>query len=196
MIENTSQRIPAMHLLLGAMGDGADGYIESMEAAGQRQLIASTELPTDTHDSDDEFIALGFTFGAPNQDDPLFRPATLPEGWKKVGSDHAMGSYVVDGKGRKRVSIFYKAAFYDRRANMCLLAPTQILDGLYYGDDEPTAIELDDLLTLPMARTWIRKQREHDMEYRALAAGQGRDLTRYDDHLTRLDVMEALLPDD
>jgi hypothetical protein len=48
----------------------------------------------------------------------MFRQATLPPGWKKTGSDHDMWSYVEDERGLRRVAVFYKAAFYDRRADM------------------------------------------------------------------------------
>lgn len=117
MIENTSQRPTEFHLL-GAMDDHT-GYVEGMESAGQRQLVESTDLPTQGS-SDPEFLRLGFTFGEPHKHDPLFRPATLPEGWKKVAKDHAMGSAIIDELGRERVDVFYKAAYYDRRADMHL----------------------------------------------------------------------------
>lgn len=91
-----------------------------MEAAGQQQLVNSDRLPVDTDGQDQAFIDLGFTFGEPDADDPLFRPATLPEGWTRRASDHDMWSYLVDETGTDRVSIFYKAAFYDRRAHMGL----------------------------------------------------------------------------
>ena len=68
-----------------------------------------------------EFEALGFTFGEPDAGDPMFRPATLPAGWQRKGSDHAMWSYIIDEHGRDRISIFYKAAFYDRDAFMSLV---------------------------------------------------------------------------
>lgn len=116
--ENTSKRDP-LHHLVGLMG-GSDAYIEGMEAAGQRQLVHSDRLPTAANPGDDAYLAAGFTFGPVDAGDPLFRPATLPDGWTKQGSDHDMWSYVVDELGRRRVAVFYKAAFYDRRAFMRL----------------------------------------------------------------------------
>lgn len=116
--ENTTQRDPMIHLL-GSMSDGTSGYIEGMEAAGQQQLVHSDSLPTEA-DGDESYLALGFSFGPADAGDSLFRPATLPSGWKKTGSDHSMWSYVVDDLGRRRVAIFYKAAFYDRNAFMRL----------------------------------------------------------------------------
>jgi len=60
----------------------------------------------------------GVKFGSAVPGDPLFQYATLPTGWKKVGTDHAMWSNLLDDKGRIRALIFYKAAFYDRAAHM------------------------------------------------------------------------------
>jgi hypothetical protein len=122
-IENTQD--PASReltsLLLLATGD-TDTVIGAQEKAGQRQVVHSDSLPTEIHGSTDaDFEALGFTFGPVDPHDPLFRPATLPDGWTKEGSDHDMWSHVVDGLGRRRVGIFYKAAFYDRCADMHLI---------------------------------------------------------------------------
>jgi hypothetical protein len=111
VIEDTSRRDAALHAV--PMLDGATEYITGMEAAGQRQLVASAMLPTEGSGA---LADLGFVLGDIDQDDPLFRGVTLPTGWAKTGSDHAMWSYVVDEHGRRRVAVFYKAAFYDRRA--------------------------------------------------------------------------------
>lgn len=117
MIENTSRRDPLVHF--AASMSGPDTYITDMESAGQQQLVKSDLLPTDCRNHP-EFEALGFVFGEVVEDDPLFRHATLPQGWKREASDHAMWSYLVDETGTRRVAIFYKAAFYDRRAFMRL----------------------------------------------------------------------------
>ena len=125
-IRNTTDdmRDPAeqMALLADALATGnASRYIKGQERDGQRQLLVSDRLPTRLNGgSQAEFEALGFTFGDPDPADPMFRPATLPEGWKRKGSGHAMWSYITDQHGRERVSIFYKAAFYDRDAFMGL----------------------------------------------------------------------------
>jgi hypothetical protein len=124
MIRNTSadmnDPLEAMLMLAEAMGPGGpSGAIEAQEKAGQSQLVHSDRLPTKIlHCTEADFLALGFTFGAPDPADPIFRPATLPEGWTKQASDHDMWSYVVDILGRRRVAVFYKAAFYDRSAHM------------------------------------------------------------------------------
>ena len=112
-----------------AGGRWGPGAIEEMEREGKAQLMNSDRLPVKFNvfhqsqaEAQAEFEALGFTFGDPDEGDPMFRPATLPEGWQRKGGDHAMWSYIVDELGRERVSIFYKAAFYDRDAFMSLVA--------------------------------------------------------------------------
>lgn len=133
MIENTRDRDSLLHLL--GMMDGSGHYITDMEARRQRQLVHSDRLPVKLNrGSDADFIAVGFSFGEPDKDDPLFRPATLPDGWSREGSDHSMWSYIVDANGRQRVSIFYKAAFYDRDAFMSLTTIHNDVGKLVYGD--------------------------------------------------------------
>lgn len=131
---NTSNLGPEMHLL-GMLSD-RDSYIPNMEAQGQRELLASTTLPSEIlHSTQADFEALGFVFREVVKGDPLFREVTLPEGWVREGSDHAMWSYLCDERGLRRVAVFYKAAFYDRKAHMSLQnvgysASTDVL----YGD--------------------------------------------------------------
>lgn len=122
---------------------GLPGAIERSEAAGQRELLVSDVLPVDAHGDDEKMVALGFTFGAVVEGDPIFRAATLPDGWKREGSDHAMWSYIVDERGIKRVGIFYKAAFYDRNASMHLInVGGEIGSNALYADNDPTAESL------------------------------------------------------
>ncbi|MFE6000377.1 hypothetical protein ACFQ6C_26510 [Streptomyces sp. NPDC056454] len=123
MIENTTRSVRENPLafLAASSGPGGSGQaIEEQERAGQAQLVNSDRLPTDRQGSAAEYEALGFTFGDPDPGDPLFAPATLPEGWTCQASDHDMWSHLVDEHGRRRASIFYKAAHYDRRAFMDL----------------------------------------------------------------------------
>jgi len=114
MIEDTSKRDPMLHLIGSGFASGTDTsskYITDMEADGQRQLVASTQLPIK---GSDDLAAFGFKLGDPTDD--LFRHAELPAGWTKQATDHAMWSRIYDDLGRERVAIFYKAAFYDRKA--------------------------------------------------------------------------------
>lgn len=127
-IDNTTERMqqdPAERLLFLAdsMASGSpESFIEQQERNGQRQLVNSDRLPSEFSGDRAEWEALGFAFGDPDPADPLFMPATLPEGWQRQATDHSMGSVLVDALGRERVRIFYKAAFYDRRAHMSLVS--------------------------------------------------------------------------
>lgn len=95
------------------------GGIERQEKAGQAALVASTEMPLELSPDREAFEAVGFTFGEPI--DSVFMKATLPAGWKRVPTDHSMYSDILDETGKRRVEVFYKAAFYDRRADARLL---------------------------------------------------------------------------
>lgn len=98
------------------------GGIEAQEAQGQRSFVESETLPVsvDGHEygGDAALADMGFELGPEVADDPIFRYAKLPDGWKKEPAEHSMWSKIVDETGRERISIFYKAAFYDRRAEM------------------------------------------------------------------------------
>ena len=95
------------------------GGIEAQEAAGQQAFVASTTLPRECSGCTREQLeSLGFQFGADVDD--IFCEATLPEGWTKRPTDHAMWSEIVDGEDQVRALVFYKAAFYDRHAHISL----------------------------------------------------------------------------
>lgn len=95
------------------------GGIEAQEARGQRDFVASESLPIECNYCTHEQLGeMGIVFGDPIDD--LFVAVQLPEGWKKVPTEHSMGSNLLDDRGRKRASIFYKAAFYDRSAFISL----------------------------------------------------------------------------
>lgn len=131
---NTAADPAEIKLLVGMDADG----IYAQERQGQAQVLASTTLPTDTRGRDAEFEALGFTFGEPVSGDPLFREATLPAGWSRKGTDHSMHSVIVDERGIARVNIFYKAAYYDRKADMSILNVAYRFETEWvYGDDLP-----------------------------------------------------------
>ncbi|MET9081407.1 hypothetical protein ABZX77_05800 [Streptomyces sp. NPDC004237] len=161
MIENTQnpENIKATTLLAFATGD-TDTVIRTQERAGQQQVVNSEQLPTDLNGNDRaDFETLGFTFGEPDPRDPLFQPATLPDGWHKQGSDHDMWSYILDQLGRRRVAIFYKAAFYDRRAFMRLNTVYGYITQCVY-DDAP--IVTDDTWATPaVVAAELRRASEH-----------------------------------
>lgn len=111
--------------LAAVLGPGA--AIERQEAEGQRELVQSETLPSEcSKENQSALEAGGVVFGKHVGGDTLFRYVTLPTGWKKVPTDHAMWSKLVDEKGRERAAIFYKGAFYDRKAALHALRRFQI----------------------------------------------------------------------
>ncbi|AHH20774.1 hypothetical protein NONO_c59980 [Nocardia nova SH22a] len=142
MIENTNRRDPYVHFL-GGMSDGPERYITDIEAAGQRQLVHGSEIPKSG--PWDQLEALGFVRGADVDD--LFVTAELPAGWSKQAY-HSMGSIIVDDRGIERVSIFYKAAFYDRKASFHIVAVgPKLAQNVTWGDDPVTLPSCWDQLT-------------------------------------------------
>jgi hypothetical protein len=106
--------------LLDMMSEKTPGdAIYAQEAAGQQSLVNSDTLPSRMSSDDRKVLEqAGVIFGDPVPGDDMFIYVTLPEGWTKLGTSHSMHSELLDKKGRKRAGIFYKAAFYDRRADL------------------------------------------------------------------------------
>lgn len=122
MSENSEMKITLAALLAAINGDmdnaivaATPGGIEKQERAGQAAMVSSEILPKDGSDSI-IYAALGIEILGDYDD--LFYSVKLPEGWHKIADGHAMWSYLVDDKGRRRAPIFYKAAFYDRKAHI------------------------------------------------------------------------------
>lgn len=151
----------------------ADSFIERQERDGQRHLVNSDRLPSEIMGVRAEFETLGFVFGDPDPDDPLFMPATLPEGWQRQATDHSMGSVIVDTLGRERVSIFYKAAFYDRRAHMNLVSlDWYVAKHVEY--DGPLVLS-DEWATRAEVLAAMRKQRDEELREAAKFDGYAAD---------------------
>jgi hypothetical protein len=101
--------------------------IENQEKRGQKMVVEYHRLPKSTsgcsniHPKRDD---LEFTksqyekmgIKIINDYDDLFWDVQLPSGWEIKATDHSMWNELLDDKGRKRASFFYKAAFYDRDA--------------------------------------------------------------------------------
>jgi hypothetical protein len=104
---------------LGFAGILPDG-IEAIEARGQQELVSQRSmLPTEGLEKHRLiWEALGIQIMDPDPEDALFTEVLLPEGVQIQSSDHPMWSYLVDSAGQKRAGIFYKAAYYDRRAKI------------------------------------------------------------------------------
>lgn len=101
---------------------GGSEAIIAQENAGQRELAAKgrdAQLPENVSKEDRAALEkAGVKFFETVASDKLFRHAVLPVGWEIKPTDHAMYSDLLDEHGRKRASIGYKAAFYDRWAQM------------------------------------------------------------------------------
>jgi hypothetical protein len=104
-------------VLLGGLSTG--DAIMAQEKRGQGDFVNSELLPRELRKcTPQDLEAAGIRLG--ETVDELFQRAMLPNGWKKVATDHSMWSKLVDDKGRERAAIFYKAAFYDRKAHLTL----------------------------------------------------------------------------
>lgn len=117
------------------------GGIERQEKEGQTALVASTNMPIEIRPSREAFEKIGFVFGEPIDD--VFCSATLPAGWTRKATAHSMHSVILDDKGRERVSVFYKAAFYDRRADARLICRYTTAT-TYPADDGPHSVGICD----------------------------------------------------
>lgn len=111
-------QLSSEQVLTLALGGLRERAIEYQEKHGQSQMVHGSELPANMHRKRHIFEAMGIQFGEPVPGDPMFLQATLPPGWTKQAMDHPTGSHLLDDQGRRRASIFYKAAFYDRSASM------------------------------------------------------------------------------
>jgi hypothetical protein len=189
-IENTTravQRDPMLGLLTAMPGG-----IEAQERSGQAQLVQSTQLPAKLMGNQADFEALGFVFGDPVPGDELFREMTLPSGWSKRATDHGMHSEVIDERGLRRVSVFYKAAFYDRRADMSIVSVGHMVSTeAIYGDGDPadlhpalTKEELEDVEA--GAISYIKQAGEHPDIYEDRVPRAGALLTAVRDRLGEL----------
>lgn len=114
-------------VLAEAMLSGGSGHIEAMEARGAQQLVESDVLPAEgltvfQMPYQERFKGwherCGIEVIGPVEGDDLFVEVRLPPGWRKDLTGHSMHTKLLDEKGRVRASIFYKAAFYDRRADI------------------------------------------------------------------------------
>ena len=116
--KNTSKEDPRIHLLM-AMAIGGSNAIEIQERTGQSELVNSDTLPTNmTSEAKTILESYGVRFLGDVEGDNLFQYVDLPHGWTKRETGHSIHSELLDGKGRKRAKIFYKAAFYDRSAGL------------------------------------------------------------------------------
>lgn len=131
-MKNNEMRLTPAVLAAAAKGDfhnaivaATPGGIEAQEKVGQALLaLKFNQLPKEyiywrgVGTWQEAMGRLGFKFGSDVDD--IFVSITPPKGWTLRPSDHSMWSYIHDEQGRKRGSVFYKAAFYDRCAHFSL----------------------------------------------------------------------------
>jgi hypothetical protein len=110
-------RNDAEKTILGALASGSTkDLVEQAEASGQDAMVQSSDLPIEMSPNDKKLISKKTGIIFKEEVNELFVRVELPEGWKIVPTEHSMWTRLVDDKGRRRGSIFYKASFYDRRA--------------------------------------------------------------------------------
>ncbi len=116
----TNTAVEEQHLEWLMGGDPA--AIEAQEAEGQKQLAGTGTLPTRVFGKTtrEDVEALGFIFGEPYEDDPMFTPVEFPPGWELVATEHSMWLHL-EFNGVNKGVVYYKAAFYDRSATLELL---------------------------------------------------------------------------
>lgn len=109
---------PKPEWLLG----GNPNAIEKQEAQGQKEIVNSSQLPTDSNtrgiDAKEQYEKMGIKVIGISDGDDIFYNVDMPIGWKKESTDHSMWNKLVDDKGRERAMFFYKAAFYDRSSHI------------------------------------------------------------------------------
>lgn len=95
--------------------------IQNVEKSGQSQLIQSSQIPRMFMGGKKEDLeAMGVKFLGETPGDDLFYDVELPEGWTKKKHDGG-NDYWTELRNEKEeviAMIFYKAAFYDRKAHI------------------------------------------------------------------------------
>lgn len=96
------------------------GGIEAQERRGQIEQSFQETLPQEMIGCTQvDFEKMGFKFTG-KVVDKIFLECAFPDGWRKQPTEHSMWSNLLDNQGRRRASIFFKAAFYDYNANISL----------------------------------------------------------------------------
>lgn len=167
------------------------GGIEAQEAAGQIALVkASDRLPRviRPHSVDLARVAQAWGMKLGDVVDDLFISVVLPEGWRIEATDHSMHSALIDASGAERAGIFYKAAFYDRRAS--LTVNRRYVVHVEYGE-ETNVVSVKDMksqTTIHDAGTYGRKNHSvGDSMSDAAKVWLDREFPQHDDPLAYWD---------
>lgn len=175
-----------------AVASGSDAFVTAQESRGQAALVNSQLLPAEGDWAGLE--ALGFVKGEPVKGDELFVHATLPEGWVKERTEHSLWSVIKDERGVKRVSIGYKAAFYDRWAQISITnVGGDVATDLIYGDAEVAVPEIWAVLTDTEQVATRERLRRYIAEQEDFISRYGDGDNRYGETLSRAkDALEIL----
>jgi hypothetical protein len=114
---DTSLVAPELRLGRALTSGSIEDQILEDEREGGEAMVEADVVPTRGAELVEAF---GFVLGPTVKDDPIFREVVeAPEGWTRELGDnpHGYWTYLVDPDGARRVAMFYKAAFYDRRAH-------------------------------------------------------------------------------
>ena len=99
--------------------EATTGQIEEQEKAGQAALAGSVKAFLPRESNLDRVTVTKRTGILFHEDaDELFVEVTLPPGWSIQPTEHALYSVLQDAAGKPQADVFYKAAFYDRRADI------------------------------------------------------------------------------
>lgn len=117
------------------------GGIERSEIAGEKIFISRDALPIATAADWEILESWGVEKGEAIDD--LFYSAKLPTGWSKVAGKVPRGSTLCDDRGLVRATIFYKAAFYDPKADLYVFR-NRFRSARDYASDEAFAYVVKD----------------------------------------------------
>lgn len=90
----------------GALAGETGQSLQAKEAAGQREMVNATVIPTMVSGAvEDDLIRLGFTIGPAVDGDSLFREMPLPDGWSREAGEEDRWSYLDDELSRRRANM-------------------------------------------------------------------------------------------
>lgn len=132
---------------------GKKQMIVKQEMLGQKQALDPTVLPKAP--SEDWQILKRWGFQKLKDIDDLFCECIFPPGWKK-SPYYRMWTDILDERGLAKASYFYKAVYYDRRANISI-NKRFISKDLVGGEDEidPTVFSKIGIIDISRNNKWL-----------------------------------------
>lgn len=115
-----AREYPIIPLAEAIAGGSVAALVDAQRGRGQEQFANSDTLPVQMLGENTRAMleAAGVRFLGPVEGDKLFQYVELPSGWRKSATAGSLYTDLLDDKGRKRASIFYKAEFCDRVAHI------------------------------------------------------------------------------